>query len=81
MLVIETPPKLVYNEIGQLVEVIWSAEDYRAYLQAVAAEMDWERLPAYLQDAIDRLLVDEVRGQKADALDLEAVLNGDVDGA
>lgn len=79
MLVIETPPQMVYNETGQLVEVIWSADDYRAYLQAVATEIDWEKLPSYLQDAIDGLLVDDVRAEKGDALDLEAVLNGEVD--
>ncbi len=78
MLVIETPPKMVYNNTGQLVEVIWSAADYRAYLQAIAAEVDWELLPPYVQDAIDNLLIDDVRHEQEEVFDLEAVLNGDV---
>jgi len=44
--------------------------DYLAYLRALAAETDWEILPSHLQDAIDQMLVDEVRSEKELALDL-----------
>ena len=74
MIFIENPPKLVYDDSGQLIEVILSAEDYLAYLQSLATEADWEALPPHLQDAIDRFLVDEVRSEKGDAIDLETLL-------
>jgi len=67
----EKPPKLVYAESGQLVEVILSAQDYVAYLRTLAAHADWEALPQHLQDALDRLLIDDVRGEKDYAVDLE----------
>ncbi len=77
MQVIQAPPKMVYNSGGDLVEVILSADDFRTYLRNLNAEADWESLPLYLQDAIDRLLIDEVRGEKKQALGLDAVLAGD----
>jgi hypothetical protein len=43
----------------------------------VADEADWETLPAHLQDAIDRLLIDDVRTEKETAVDLSAVLAND----
>ena len=76
MVHIKRPPKLVYDESGRLVEVILSAEDYIAYLRSLAAEEEWETLPEHLQDAVDRLLIDEVRYEKETALDLETVLGG-----
>ena len=76
MVHIKRPPKLVYDESGRLVEVILSAEDYMAYLRSLAAEEEWENLPEHLQDAVDRLLIDEVRFEKETALDLETVLGG-----
>ena len=76
MVHIKRPPKLVYDESGRLVEVILSAEDYMAYLRSLATEEDWETLPEHLQDAVDRLLIDEVRYEKETALDLETVLGG-----
>jgi hypothetical protein len=60
-MVITNPPKIVYDESGRLVEV------FREYLRTVAAAADWETLPEYLQDAIDLLLIDEVRHEKAAA--------------
>ncbi len=36
-------------------------------------------LPRHLQDAIDRLLIDEVRGEREQALALDTVLAGDAD--
>ena len=51
-----------------------SAEDFRVYLRSLLNEADWETLPKYLQDAIDLLLIDEVRDEKDNARDLKAVL-------
>ena len=75
MVLMENPPKLVYDDAGHLIEVILSADDYLAYLRGLAAEADWETLPPHLQDAIDRLLIDEVRSEKEDAVDLETLLS------
>jgi hypothetical protein len=73
MVFMENPPKLVYDDSGRLIEVILSAEDYLTYLRGLAAEADWETLPPHLQDAIDRLLIDDVRSEKEDAIDLETL--------
>ena len=74
MVLMANPPKLVYDDEGRLVEVILSAEDYLAYLRGVAAEEDWETLPVHLQDAIDRMLIDEVRLADEETFDLDALL-------
>jgi hypothetical protein len=74
MVIMANPPKLVYNDEGRLIEVILSAEDYLAYLRDVMAEEDWETLPPHLQDAIDRMLIDEVRMADEETFDLEALL-------
>jgi len=74
MVLMENPPKLVYDDKGRLIEVILSAEDYLTYLRGVAAEEDWDSLPAHLQDAIDRMLIDEVRSENEEAIDLEVLL-------
>jgi hypothetical protein len=74
MVLMTNPPKLVYDESGRLIEVILTAGDYLAYLRSLADEMDWESLPAHLQDAIDRMLIDDVRNEKETAVDLDAVL-------
>lgn len=63
----QATPKLVYDNQGLLIEVILSADDYRAYLSTLAHDADWETLPAHLQDAVDLFLVDEVRSQERDA--------------
>jgi hypothetical protein len=76
MVIMTNPPKLVYNDEGRLIEVILSAEDYLAYLRGVAADEDWESLPPHLQDAIDRMLIDEVRTADEDTFDLEVLLAG-----
>lgn len=81
MLLLSNPPKLVYDETGRLIEVILSAKDYRVYLQTVATESDWASLPDYIQDAIDQLLIDEVRSEKTTAVDFEAVVSGQTNGA
>ncbi|MEE8583941.1 MAG: hypothetical protein V3T83_03720 [Acidobacteriota bacterium] len=69
----QSPPKMVYDDQGHLVEVILSAEDFRTCLRSLAAESDWEALPSHLQDAMDRMLIDDVRGEEDSATDLEAV--------
>ena len=74
MVLMINPPKMVYNDEGRLIEVIFSAEDYLAYLRGVAAEEDWETLPPQLQDAIDRMLIDEVRSANEETFDFEALL-------
>ena len=74
MVIMANPPKLVYDDEGRLIEVIFSAEDYLAYLRGVVAEEDWETLPPHLQDAIDRMLIDEVRMADEETFDLEALL-------
>ncbi|MCB8943428.1 MAG: hypothetical protein H6658_06710 [Ardenticatenaceae bacterium] len=68
------PPKMVYDDAGQLVEVILSAEEYLHFLRFLGKEADWENLPAYLQDAIDQLLIDEIRQEKDTAVSLESIL-------
>jgi hypothetical protein len=77
MVLIQHPFKMVYDEAGRLVEVIVSAEDFLAYLRSVQTESDWEILSEHVQDAIDRMLIDEVRAEKETALDLDAVLVND----
>lgn len=76
MVLIQSPPKLVYDGRGKLIEVIVQADDYISYLRALDAEADWDSLPEHLQDAIDRMLIDEVRAEKSDAVELDAVLAG-----
>lgn len=79
MLFIEHPPKLVYDDSGRLIEVILSAEDYLVYLRTVAAEVDWEMMPAHLQDAVDQLMIEAVRSEKETAFDLDSVLSDPID--
>jgi hypothetical protein len=74
MILIEHPPKMVYDGAGRLIEVILSAADFQAYLRSLLAEKDWETLPKHLQDAVDLLLIDEVRNEKKAARNLDAVL-------
>ena len=72
----QATPKMVYDSGGDLVEVILSADDFRTYLRTLNVEADWDGLPRHLQDAIDRLLIDEVRDERRHALDLDTVLTG-----
>ena len=80
MVLLRHPPKLVYDDNGRLIEVILAAEDFIAYLRSLAAETDWETLPEHLQDAIDRMLIDEVRSERAEAIDLENILKDNKNG-
>ena len=72
-----TPPKMVYDASGQLIEVILSAQEYLHYLHFLTKEADWETLPAHLQDAIDQMLIDEVRDEKDTAVSLESILGSE----
>lgn len=72
--VLQHPPKLVYDDRGQQVEVILTYEDYRAFLRVLAKHADWGQLPRYLQDAIDVVLIDEVRAEKGQARPLRQLL-------
>lgn len=80
MILIQHPFKMVYDETGHLIEVILAAEDFLTYLRSVMVENDWETVPPHLQDAIDRMLIDEVRIEKETALDLDTVLASDESG-
>jgi len=74
MLVLTHPPKMTYDSNGQLIEVVLSADDFKTYLRSLTQDADWDTLPNYLQDAIDRLLIDEVRTEKDTACALEDIL-------
>lgn len=69
------PPKLVFDEHGTFVEVILTAADFRTYLQTVLDDTPWDELPEHLQDAIDRLMIDDVRAERAQSISLEAVFD------
>ncbi len=72
----QASPKLVYDQHGTLIEVILAARDFRAYLRTLAEHADWQALPPNLQDAIDHLMIDEVRDEKDEAIGLEAAFDG-----
>lgn len=59
--VLHTPPKLVYDNSGKVIEIILAYQDYRVFLKTLAVTADWESLPPYLQDAIDAMLAREAR--------------------
>ena len=65
---------MTYDSDGLLIEVVLSADDFKEYLRSLTEDADWNTLPNYLQDAIDRLLIDEVRTEKDNASDLEDIL-------
>ncbi len=58
------PPKMVYNDRGETVEVILTYDDYKMFLRFLADYVDWELLPRYLQDAIDHMLAEEARAEQ-----------------
>jgi hypothetical protein len=60
------PPKTVYNDRGEAVEVILSYDDYKTFLRFLADYVDWELLPPHLQDAVDHLLAEEARERQGD---------------
>jgi hypothetical protein len=62
----QIPPKMVYNDQGEMVEVILSYADYKTFLRFLADYVDWELLPSYLQDEVDHLLAEEARMEQGD---------------
>ena len=70
-------PKMVFDEHDRLVEVIVSAEDFRTYLRSVIGDTPWDELPPPLQDAVDRLLIEDVRSETPDAVDVAELLADD----
>ena len=67
---LSSPPRLVSDETGQVVEVILGYADYQRFLRLLARHADWETLPPYLQDAIDNLLADEALAEEGAAIPL-----------
>ncbi len=74
MVIFQHPVKLVHDDSGRLLEVIIAAEDFIAYLQYLAAETDWERLPEHLRDLIDGMIIDEILSERGEPLDLDTTL-------
>ncbi len=70
-------PKMVFDENDELVEVIISATDFRMYLRSIVGDKPWDELPPSLQDAVDRLLIDDVRGERGEVVAMGQVLDGD----
>ena len=68
------PPKMVFDDRGSLIEVILSAEDFRTYLRAAVADTPWDELSPAWQDALDRLLIDDVAAERDSAVDLDTIL-------
>ncbi len=52
-------PKWVYDDSGEVIEVILGYDDFKTLLQKIARETDWETLPLHLQDAVDAMLMEE----------------------
>jgi hypothetical protein len=71
------PPKMVFDARGELIEVIVSAEDFRVYVSAVLSDTPWDELPEHWQDAVDRLMIEDVLDERGDAVDLDSLV-GDV---
>ncbi len=57
------PPRMIYNESGEIVGTILAYADYQTFLRVLAKNADWETLPRYLQDTIDNMLADEVEAE------------------
>ena len=70
-------PKMVFDEDDELVEVIISAADFRTYLRSVVGDTPWDELSPSLQDAVDRLLIDDVKGERGNVVALAQLLDGD----
>ena len=72
--VLSTPPRLVSDQSGNVVEVILDYRDYKQYLRVLAQHADWEALPPYLQDAIDNFLADDALAEEGEAIPLRQAL-------
>lgn len=68
------PPRMIYNESGEIVGTILAYADYQTFLRVIAKNADWEKLPRYLQDAIDNMLADEAEDEGGEARPLRELL-------
>ncbi len=73
-------PKWVYDDSGEVIEVILGYDDFKTLLQKVARETDWETLPLHLQDAVDAMLMEEANEENSETRPLRDLLRetGDV---
>lgn len=69
------PPRMIYDENGNVVGTILAYNDYRTFLRIIAQHADWEKLPTYLQDAIDNMLADEAEAENGNTRSLRELLN------
>lgn len=67
-------PRWVYDDSGEIVEVILDYRDYRTLLRKLAKETDWETLPRHLQDAIDAMLMEEAEAEGGEVRPLRKLL-------
>ncbi|MEK7726833.1 MAG: hypothetical protein AAB354_00400 [candidate division KSB1 bacterium] len=68
------PPRMIHDEKGNIVGTILAYSDYRTFLHIIAQHADWEKLPNYLQDAIDNMLADEAESENGAARPLRELL-------
>ena len=67
-------PKWVYDDSGEVIEVILGYDDFKTLLQKVARETDWETLPLHLQDAVDAMLMEEANKENSETRPLRDLL-------
>lgn len=67
-------PKWVYDDSGEVIEVILGYDDFKTLIQKVARETDWETLPLHLQDAVDAMLMDEANEENSETRPLRDLL-------
>ena len=67
-------PKWVYDDSGEVIEVILGYDDFKTLLQKVARETDWETLPLHLQDAVDAMLMEEANEENSETRPLRDLL-------
>jgi hypothetical protein len=51
---------------GRVIDVVLDYTDYRTLIKVISETADWERLPAYLQDEVDALLIEEAKAEQGD---------------
>lgn len=69
------PPRMIYNENGEIVGTILAYADFQTFLRILAQNADWEKLPRYLQDAIDNMLADEAEQEHGETRQLRELLD------
>ncbi len=67
-------PRRVYDDSGEIIEVILDYQDYRLLLKKLADEIDWEKLPSHLQDAVDAILIEEAESEDGEDKPLRDLL-------